>query len=65
MNVEITNIVVVSFSGTDDVFCETKLPIGVWPFTGFATFKLQAAHGTGEQYAKDNFPGVPCRVVKG
>jgi hypothetical protein len=64
MNIEITNIVVVSCGGTDDVLIDTTLPMGTWPFTGNAHVKLQVACGQGEQYVKDNFPDVPYRVVR-
>lgn len=65
MKIEITDIVVVSTGGTDNILINTTLPNGVWPYTGVATVKLQVCKGCGEDYVKSNFPNVPYKVVKG
>lgn len=63
MNIEITGITVISLGGTDDVLIHTTLPMGTWPWEGTATLNLQVSRNQGEQYVKDNFPGVPCKVI--
>mgnify|MGYP001764764915 CR=1 FL=1 len=63
MKIEIKTIIVVTGSGADNVLLDTTLPNGVWPFTGNASMTLRVARNYGEQYVKDNFPGVPYRVI--
>lgn len=59
----ITSITIIKSQETDTLFLETDLPCGTWPYKGFQSLKTEVAHGSGEQYVRDNFPGVPLKIV--
>jgi hypothetical protein len=58
----ITSITIV-VQGLDFVYLRTDLPPTVWPWNEPATLRLEAARGTGLDYCKKNFPGIPVEVV--
>lgn len=61
--ITVTAITIVKTRGTDDVFLTTTLMSGTYPFTNNATIKIPVAQNLGEKYAKENFKGVPYKVI--
>jgi hypothetical protein len=59
----ILNITIVLNSGADHIMLHTDLKEGIWPYTGYAVLKTEAAYNKGEQWVKDNFPDVPCTII--
>jgi hypothetical protein len=55
--------VVTEWAGCDYIYLETDLPSAVWPYEGTQTAKLTAAAGTGVDYARANFPGIPKEIL--
>lgn len=56
--------VVTSRHGSDTIILHTDLPEAAYPFKkAQGTLSMAAARDQGEQYCKNNFPGVPVRVV--
>ena len=64
--VEIKSISIVQLSyGPDIVYLNTSLPEPFWPFNGYLDLKFSATRGTGEEYCKRNFPGIPIiKIIK-
>lgn len=48
---------------TDTAFLLTELPGAVWPYMRPTSLRLDIAHSTGEDYLRENFPGVEVEVV--
>lgn len=42
-------------TGCDEIFLETDLPSGVFPYSGAASAIIQVANGNGEAYARKHF----------
>ncbi len=61
--VTITKIITVRSMGSDTVYLHTTLPMGVWPFEGNASLKLDVARGHAEKYVAENFPGIEHTVI--
>ncbi len=57
-------VLVEGVTGHDEASLETDLPAAGWPFEGTADVKLAIAHGDGERYCRENFPGVPITVFR-
>jgi hypothetical protein len=64
VKVEVLSIFVLEGHGPDKLSLELKLPSGVWPYEGNAAAMLETAAGTGAEYVKKHFPGVPMRQVR-
>jgi hypothetical protein len=62
--IEITRIQILTGSGADQVLLHTKLPSGIFPFTGFTSLSLEVAAGSGETYVKEHFFGIPVEIVR-
>lgn len=60
---EILSITIVIGHGADILFFNTSLPSAVFPYTGAFSVKGEAAKGSGEEYIKTHFAGIPYRVV--
>lgn len=64
MTITVTGITIIQQpNGPDLISCFTTLPLGQYPFNGFAEVDMRVAHGTGEEYVKKNFPGVTYEIV--
>jgi len=63
VKIEVTQIVILTGSGTDKILLHTTLPEGVYPYTGNGYMTIDAARGTGYAYAKKHFPGIEPDVV--
>ena len=64
MQIDITSIMVLTGGGgTDRITLRTNLPPSLWPWTEPLSLSAEVAHGAGEQYVWDNFPGVPVQVI--
>jgi len=62
----ITQITVLTRRGyTDELFIHTDLPPAIWPFTESPSLRMETVSGTGEEYAKLNFPNIPIELIKG
>jgi hypothetical protein len=50
--------------GPDRVYLETDLPNGRRLYNADQAFSGDVAAGTGEEYVKKHFPGIPFTVVE-
>lgn len=62
--IEITHATVVKGPGMDNCVLHTSLPAAAYPFKGHEAMLLFAARDTGEDYIRENFPGIPIKVVE-
>lgn len=46
-------------TGCDEIFLETDLPSGVFPYSQPASVTLHVVNGEGEAYARKHFPLEP------
>jgi len=59
----ITNVTVITdTTGADTIVLDLDLPPSR-PFEKKASAKMDVSKGKGVEYARDNFPGVPIRVI--
>ena len=64
-SLNITAIQVTKFTDgkSTEVTLISDLPEGVWPFTGFAKFKVEITQSQVTQYIETHFPNVPTNVL--
>jgi hypothetical protein len=64
MEIQIRKITIMHFShAADQIFIETSLPLGIWPFDGYQSFKFEVKKNNGEKYIADNFSGIEPVVL--
>jgi len=61
----VTEVVIIKTTSTDLLRIRTGLPQAVWPYKGEAWIGMEVAKGKGEEYTKQNFPGVPFTIIEG
>lgn len=61
-NVKITAATVLQGQGADIVILTTTLPMGVWPFQGYAQLKMEVACGKGTEYVQKNLGFTPIVI---
>lgn len=62
--INVQKIQIIEGNGADDIFLETDLPNGMYPFGGRATLKMSVAKGTGKDYVGQNFEDVPVEIIR-
>jgi hypothetical protein len=65
MKIEIESItIIIDKYHQDKIYLHPVLPPSYWPYDETPSLALDAAKGTGIEYCKANFPGVPVGVIK-
>lgn len=63
-HIEIKSVTIVRTRNTTDLLrFHTELPLGIWPYEGTSVLSMEVGVGNGEEYVKENLPGVPYEVV--
>lgn len=57
--INITSATVLQGQGADTVILTTTLPLGMWPYVGYAQVKMEVACGCGPDYVRTHLEMEP------
>ena len=63
MEIKIRAITILLTDGTDRISFKTELPTPYPEMKYPADLRMDARRGYGEQYCRENFPGIPIEII--
>lgn len=64
LTLDVLEIIVITGTGTDKIVINTALPEAVHPYGEVSSLVMDAAKGTGYDYAVAHFPNIPLKLIK-